>query len=129
MTHIERRGAFTLACIAADVVLAPLRHFRMGAECACGDRQMFRVGDMPDRSDKFRKLATDCVAIARDVTDPGARATLLTMAQTWYDMANGPAINFDSHVREFNDHQMSYRPAVQQQQQIQPGNAPGKQNK
>jgi Phage tail protein (Tail_P2_I) len=59
---------------------------------------------MPDRSNEFRKLATDCVAIARDVTDPVARATLLTMAQTWYDMANGAAINPDSLVRKFNDH-------------------------
>jgi hypothetical protein len=69
---------------------------------------------MPDRSNEFRKLATDCVAIARDVTDPVARATLLTMAQTWYDMANGAAINPDSLVRKFNDHKISDRPAVQQ---------------
>lgn len=59
---------------------------------------------MPDRSDKFRKLATDCVAIARDVTDPAARATLLTMAQTWNDMAS----------------EISKPVMQQQQQQIQP---------
>jgi hypothetical protein len=74
---------------------------------------------MPDRSDQFRKLAADCVAIAREVTDPDARATLLGMAQTWNEMANGPAVNFDSLVPEFNDRQMSDRPVQQQQQQQQ----------
>src|SRR5439155_1421974 len=33
-------------------------------------------GGMPDRSDEFRKLATDCVAIARTTADPGNRAIL-----------------------------------------------------
>jgi hypothetical protein len=77
---------------------------------------------MPDRSDKFRKLARDCVAVARGVTDPGSRAMLLTMAQKWFDLANGPAINFDVVQREFNNRQMSGKPPVmqQQQQQIQP---------
>ena len=76
---------------------------------------------MPDRSDKYRKLAKDCVAMARGVTDPGARALLLTMAQRWHNLANGDALNFDSLSREFNDRQMSDMPVVQQQQQIQPG--------
>jgi hypothetical protein len=76
---------------------------------------------MPDRSDEFRKLATDCVAIARTMTDPGNRALLLAMAQKWFDLANGPATNIDAALRVFNEGQMSdTKPAMQQQQQIQP---------
>jgi hypothetical protein len=77
---------------------------------------------MPDRSDQFRKAAADCIAVARATTDPAIRLRLLTMAQRWYDLANGPAINFDAIVREFNDRQMSDhpKPAMQQQQQNQP---------
>jgi hypothetical protein len=79
-------------------------------------------GELPDRSDEFRKLAADCLAIARTVTDPGNRAILLTMAQKWFDLANGPATNLDVALREFNTAQMrdALRPAMQQQQQIQP---------
>jgi hypothetical protein len=79
-------------------------------------------GELPDRSDEFRKLAADCLAIARTVTDPGNRAILLTMAQKWFDLANGPAANLDAALREFNTAQMraALRPAMQQQQQIQP---------
>jgi hypothetical protein len=51
---------------------------------------------MPDQSDKFRKLASDCIAIAGTTPDPGARVFLLTMAQRWYELANGPAVNFDA---------------------------------
>ena len=82
-------------------------------------------GEVPDRSDKFRKLAADCLAVARTVTDPGNRAILLTMAQKWFDLANGPATNLDAALREFNTAQMrdALRPAMQQQQQIQPKKA------
>ena len=77
------------------------------------------VGTMPDHSDEFRRMAANCVSVARTITDPGRRVILFTMAQRWYDLANGPAINFDSLVREFNEGQMSDRPVIQQQQ-IQP---------
>jgi hypothetical protein len=77
---------------------------------------------MTDRSDEFRRAAANCVAIARTTDDPATRVSLLTMAQRWYDLANGPAVNFDAIVREFNDRQMSdtSKPVMQQQQQIQP---------
>jgi hypothetical protein len=68
---------------------------------------------MPDRSDEFRKAAADCVALARTTSDPRTRASLLTMAQKWYDMATGSATNFNAIVREFNDEQM-VRPVTQQ---------------
>jgi hypothetical protein len=77
---------------------------------------------MPDRFDEFRKAATDCVALARIASDPGTRSSLLLMAQRWYDLANGPATDFDAVQREFNDGQMrgAFKPVMQQQQQIQP---------
>jgi hypothetical protein len=77
---------------------------------------------MPDRSDEFRRMAADCIAIARTITDPGNRAVLLTMAQKWFDLANGPTPNLDAALREFNTSQMrdALKPAVHQQQQIQP---------
>jgi len=74
---------------------------------------------MPDRSDEFRKAAADCVGLARTATDPMMRASLLTMAQKWYDLATGPATDFNAIVQEFNDQQMA-KPVMQQQQQIQP---------
>jgi hypothetical protein len=77
---------------------------------------------MPDHSDQFRKAATNCVALARTTTDPVTRINLLTMAQRWYDLANGPGFDFDAVLREFNDWQMS-KPITQQQQQIQPKKA------
>jgi hypothetical protein len=73
---------------------------------------------MPDRSDEFRKAAADCVALARSTTDPTTRASLLIMAQKWYELANGPATDFNAIVQEFNDQQMS-KPVTQQQQQVQ----------
>jgi hypothetical protein len=77
---------------------------------------------MPDRSDEFRKSAAKFVAMARTTTDPVMRARLLTMAQRWYDMANGPPTEFDKLQRDFNDQQMheASKPVMQQQQQIQP---------
>jgi hypothetical protein len=72
-----------------------------------------------DRFDEFRKAAANCVALARTTSDPKMRASLLTMAQKWYDLANGSPMNFEAILREFNDEQMS-RPVTQQQQQVQP---------
>ena len=66
-----------------------------------------------DRSDEFRKAAADCVALARTTSDPMTRASLLIMAQKWYDLANGSATNFNAIVQEFNDEQMA-RPVTQQ---------------
>jgi len=74
---------------------------------------------MPDRSDDYRQAAAECVAIARTTSDPDTRVKLLTMAQRWFNMANGSQINFEAIVRGFNDRQMA-PPVAQQQQQIQP---------
>jgi hypothetical protein len=75
---------------------------------------------MPDRSDEFRKLAAECVAIARTTSDPVARVTLLTMAQKWFDLANGPTTNLDAALRNTSQMSDARTPTMQQQQQIQP---------
>ena len=45
--------------------------------------------------------------MARTTTDPVTRIKLLTMAQRWYDLANGSRINLDALLRGFNDEQMA----------------------
>ncbi len=65
---------------------------------------------MTDRSDEYRKAAADCLALARSTISVGTRASLLLMAQKWFDMANGPPSTgngFDGGLQGFNDEQMS----------------------
>jgi hypothetical protein len=77
---------------------------------------------MPDRSDEFRRAASDCLYLARTTSDPGTRSALLTMAQRWFELADGPAgqAALDTAVEAFNDGQMKPEPVLQQQQQVQP---------
>jgi hypothetical protein len=77
---------------------------------------------MPDRSDRFRRAALECLQLARRTSDENARTTLLMMAQRWFDLANGPTTQggLDFAVREFNEGQMVPKQTAQQQQQIQP---------
>ncbi len=81
---------------------------------------------MSDRSDEFRKAANECLELARNTTDATTRVSLLTMAQKWFDLANGSAGDgrLNTILRDFNDDQMSSRtgsrPVMQQQQQVQP---------
>src|SRR4051794_13185694 len=49
----------------------------------CAKRQT-----MTDRSSQFRN-AVDCLQFARHTSDPRNRATLLLMAQIWFDRADG----------------------------------------
>jgi hypothetical protein len=77
---------------------------------------------MSDRSDEFRAAASECLRLARTTSDESIRASLLDMAQKWFDLANGSPRQsvFDAAVRTFNEGQMSPEPVTQQQQQIQP---------
>jgi hypothetical protein len=78
---------------------------------------------MPDRSDEFREAATECLRLARTTSDESIRASLLMMAQKWFELAvNGPVSQgaFDAAMRTFNEGQMTPSPVTQQQQQIQP---------
>ena len=77
---------------------------------------------MPDRSDEFRVAASECLRLTRLTSDESTRASLLVMAQKWFDLANGPPSQhaLDVAVRAFNEWQMSSKPPMQQPQQIQP---------
>jgi hypothetical protein len=77
---------------------------------------------MPDRSDRFRRAALECLQLARRASDENARTSLLMMAQRWFDLASGPTTQggLDFAVREFNEGQMVPKQTAQQQQQIQP---------
>jgi hypothetical protein len=64
---------------------------------------------MPDNESpapRYRRLARECIALANTIATEQARATLVEMAQVWTRLAQ-------SH---------DARPAMQQQQQIQPKN-------
>jgi hypothetical protein len=76
---------------------------------------------MPDRSDRFRRAALECLQLARRASDENARTSLLMMAQRWFDLANGPTAKdgLDFAVREFNEGQMVPKQTAQQQQQQQ----------
>jgi hypothetical protein len=80
---------------------------------------------MSDR-EELRAMAGQCLALARSATDPRKRITLTGMAQKLYEIAGGPAGDFERAQQEFNDwHMQPLRPAqpqptMQQQQQIQP---------
>jgi hypothetical protein len=81
---------------------------------------------MSDRSDEFRQAVNECLELARNTTDATTRVSLLTMAQRWFDLANGSSGDGRLNIilRDFNDAQMSSRtgsrPVTQQQQQVQP---------
>jgi hypothetical protein len=78
---------------------------------------------MAERSGEFRKAAVDCLRLAQITSDPSARASLLLMAQSWFNLATEPRsqTDFDAAVRVLNEGQMQpRRPVTQQQQQIQP---------
>jgi hypothetical protein len=62
-----------------------------------------------NRADELRTAAAECVALARTATDPGTRASLFAMAQTWLDLANDCLMadeSFQLVLQDFNDRQM-----------------------
>ena len=61
---------------------------------------------MTNRADECRKLAEKCMAMARTAGDPAARATLLTMAQRWYELAQEAPSDLNTILQEFNNQQM-----------------------
>src|SRR5262245_2334135 len=85
------------------------------------DRGSLTGQSMPDH-DEFRAAASECLRLARLTSDESTRASLLVMAQRWFEPANGPSSQdtLDVAVRAFNERQMSPQPVMQQQQQIQP---------
>jgi hypothetical protein len=60
---------------------------------------------MSDR-EELRAMAGQCLALARSATDPRKRITLTGMAQKLYEIAGGPAGDFERAQQEFNDWHM-----------------------
>jgi hypothetical protein len=62
---------------------------------------------MPDRTERVREVAAQCIALARMSRDPKARAELVAMAQELHQLASRPAFDLEPVVQQFNDEQMS----------------------
>jgi len=68
------------------------------------------VGPREDRfrADRYRAMAAQCFEMATTTSDTAARATLLTMAQRWLEMAGetfGDRL-FNALIDDFNERQM-----------------------
>jgi hypothetical protein len=61
------------------------------------------------RAEEYRRLAQQCLEMARTISNKDVRATLIQMAQVWQRLAE-----------EQETSGLSDRPRAQQQQQIQP---------
>jgi len=73
---------------------------------------------MPDKespSARYRRLAQECLETARTVTTEETRATLVEMARAWLRLAEQQEVAAPPHSPSEQS-----RPAVQQQQQVQP---------
>jgi len=68
------------------------------------------------RAEEYRRLAQECLALARTVSTGEARANFVAMAETWLRLAEeqdqGSALTVPPPPAE--------QPAMQQQQQVQP---------
>jgi hypothetical protein len=69
-----------------------------------------------ERADEYRRLARECVAAARTVSDVQTRASLEAMAQVWFRLADEQEPQGARSRNEAGESQ----PVVQQQQQPQP---------
>jgi hypothetical protein len=77
----------------------------------------------PDRSEQYRRLASQCLDLARAITDQAERARLVMMATQFFELSKVPAADLNKVLEDFN-HEMITRPVVQQQQQQQQRQAP-----
>ena len=68
---------------------------------------------MAGRADEYRRLARECLAIARTTSADEARLTLIEMARVWTRLADDQDVAF---LPRAGGHQ----PIAQQQQQVQP---------
>jgi hypothetical protein len=64
---------------------------------------------VPDRSEVFRKVARECLELARKTTDASTHAAPVAIAQRSLDLASGSAADdqLDAVLQEFNDQKMS----------------------
>src|SRR5262245_33438678 len=79
-------------------------------ECVANGAQ----GSVANRADEYRRRAQRCLELACTFGDRNARDTLTYMAQVWLRLADRPE---NSGLPTSSE---QTRPAVQQQQQIQP---------
>ena len=74
---------------------------------------------MPDRSDEFRKVASDYLLLAHTRSDENSSAALLLMAQNGSILRTGHRVSLALRpaIQEFNGRQMEPKPVMQQQPQ------------
>ena len=73
------------------------------------------------RAEEYRRLAQECLAMARAVSREEARANLMVMAQVWQRLADEQDQGTDlSEVPMPPPPAEPSQPVVQQQQQVQP---------
>ena len=73
-----------------------------------------------ERAEEYRRLAQECLAMARTASTPEGRSTLIDMAETWLRRAEeqkhaGSSLQVPPQPGPVED-----RPVVRQQQQVQP---------
>ena len=75
---------------------------------------------MANRADEYRRRAQQCLGMVAAFRDGEARASLSYMAQVWLRLAD----NYQDANKVIGapDEAVEVRPAVQQQQQVQPKN-------
>jgi hypothetical protein len=78
----------------------------------------------PDRSDEYRRLAAQCLDLARGMTDNAERARLVMMATQFFELSKIPAANLNALLADFNHQSMTKSVVQQQQQQQQPAKKP-----
>ncbi len=71
------------------------------------------------RSDDYRHNAANCLAVAEQTADAGARAMLIAMARAWHTLADQADRNSKSDLVYETPQPPPPQPVVQQQQQQQ----------
>jgi hypothetical protein len=68
-----------------------------------------------------RRAAAECIELARVTSDPAKKEVLLTRAQEWLKLAYANnEIEFEQHLAELNQGQMTGAPVQRQPMQQQP---------
>jgi hypothetical protein len=62
-----------------------------------------------DRSEEYRRLASQCLDLARAITDQAERARLVMMATQFFELSKVPAADLNNVLEDFN-HEMITRP-------------------
>jgi hypothetical protein len=71
------------------------------------------------RAEEYRRLAQQCLAMARSASTEEGRATLLEAAQSWFRLVEEQD-HESANIESVPPNSVEERPVVQQQQQVQP---------